>query len=386
MISIERSAGPTAEGSPVDLALARLFHAAGAVTVSTPILQRAEPYLDTAGEDLRRRIFLTRGEAGETLCLRPDFTIPVCLAHIAGGEGLPRRYAYHGLVFRQHRDGAAEFRQAGIESLGDDDRAAADARTLADALAGLGACGIAETAPLEIVLGDQALFEAFLGALALPAGWQRRLVRTFGRDDLLDAALNALAREGEASSARLPPEIRALVEAGSVKALADHVAGLMEEGGLPPHRGRTPREIAVRLFEKVELAETRMTPASLARLRRFLALDCPLAEAPGALAALEADTGVDLGPALAFFRQRNDALAAAGVDLGRLRYRAAFGRAIDYYTGLVFEARRPGAAEPLAGGGRYDRLVGYLGAARPIPAVGFSLWLDRISAVAGETA
>ncbi|WP_062206953.1 ATP phosphoribosyltransferase regulatory subunit [Aureimonas sp. AU12] len=377
MISLD-----TAEVSPVDAALARLFRASGAVTVSTPILQRAEPYLDTAGEDLRRRIFLTRGEAGETLCLRPDFTIPVCLAHIAGGEGLPRRYAYNGLVFRQRRDAAAEFHQAGIENLGDTDRAEADARTLAEALDGLAACGLGEDVPLEIVLGDQSLFEAFLGAMALPAGWQRRLVRTFGRDDLLDAALLALSREAEADRPGASAEVQDLLRSGSVNALANHVEAMMETGGLPPHRGRSPREIAVRLFEKVELAETRMTPASLARLRRFLALDCALSEAPSELAAIEADTGIELGDALDFFRARNGALAAAGVDLARIRYRAAFGRAIDYYTGLVFEARLPGAAEPLAGGGRYDRLVGYLGAAAPIPAVGFSLWLDRIAAAA----
>ncbi|RYG63900.1 ATP phosphoribosyltransferase regulatory subunit, partial [bacterium] len=32
----------------------------------------------------------------------------------------------------------------------------------------------------------------------------------------------------------------------------------------------------------------------------------------------------------------------------------------------------------LAGGGRYDRLLTFLGAKAPIPAVGFSIWLDRI--------
>ena len=39
------------------------------------------------------------------------------------------------------------------------------------------------------------------------------------------------------------------------------------------------------------------------------------------------------------------------------------------------------AARPLAGGGRYDRLLTLLGAERPIPGVGFSVWLDRIEAL-----
>ena len=57
-----------------DEALQSLFAARGAQPVTVPILQPADPYLDTAGEALRRRIFLTRGEGGEALCLRPDFT------------------------------------------------------------------------------------------------------------------------------------------------------------------------------------------------------------------------------------------------------------------------------------------------------------------------
>ncbi|MEP0508362.1 MAG: ATP phosphoribosyltransferase regulatory subunit, partial [Aurantimonas coralicida] len=96
--------------------------------------------------------------------------------------------------------------------------------------------------------------------------------------------------------------------------------------------------------------------------------------------------GLDLGRALTFFETRNLALRAAGVDLAAVRYRAAFGRPIDYYTGLVFEARRKGSDEPLAGGGRYDRLLSILGAERPVPAVGFSLWLDRIASRTGDAA
>ena len=74
------------------------------------------------------------------------------------------------------------------------------------------------------------------------------------------------------------------------------------------------------------------------------------------------------------------ALSNAGVDLSCLDYRAAFGRPLDYYTGLVFEISGDAASRPLAGGGRYDRLLTLLGAKAPIPGVGFSVWLDRIEA------
>ena len=362
---------------PVDAALAALFGRLGAEAVDMPLLQPAEPYLDATGEALRRRIFLTRGEAGEVLCLRPDFTIPVCLAHIAATSRLPRRYSYLGPVFRQGRAGDAEFRQAGLEDLGHADKAAADARALAQALEALGACGL-RPADMDVVLGDQGLFEAFLAGLGLPESWQRRLVRTFGDDAAMQTALSDLARHDGKALQALDPALRRLAAAKDIDGLAAAVERLKEDGGLPPHSGRGAAEIASRLIEKVAFAEAALSETSLNRLRGFLAIDCPLDAASKRLAET---CGVDLGPALAFFEARNRALRAAGVDLGRVRYRAAFGRAIDYYTGLVFEARAHEAAEPLAGGGRYDRLLAYLGATAPVPAVGFSLWLDRIEAL-----
>ena len=47
---------------------------------------------------------------------------------------------------------------------------------------------------------------------------------------------------------------------------------------------------------------------------------------------------------------------------------------------MVFEIALPGDPQPLVGGGRYDRLLTLLGADKPIPGVGFSVWLDRIEA------
>lgn len=52
-------------------------------------------------------------------------------------------------------------------------------------------------------------------------------------------------------------------------------------------------------------------------------------------------------------------------------------RGFDYYTGLVFEAYSPGLGLPLAGGGRYDSVLGRLGS--PAPAIGFALGLERLT-------
>jgi histidyl-tRNA synthetase len=52
-------------------------------------------------------------------------------------------------------------------------------------------------------------------------------------------------------------------------------------------------------------------------------------------------------------------------------------RGMGYYTGQVFEIVKPGVSFSLAGGGRYDQLIGKsLG--RDVPACGFSLGFERI--------
>ncbi|TCM55896.1 ATP phosphoribosyltransferase regulatory subunit [Rhizobium sp. PP-F2F-G48] len=349
------------------------FTARRAERVHTPVIQPADPFLDMAGEDLRRRIFLTASETGTSLCLRPEFTIPVCLRHIATATGTPKRYAYLGEVFRQRRGGAEEFYQAGIEDLGERDVASADARAIVDAMEILRL--VLKGRNLSLTLGDQAVFEAVVAALGLPVGWQKRLIHAFGDAAHLEALLDRLARPQPVAG--LDPEIEALLSADREDDLIARLESRMEETGYSTNASRSPAEIARRLKEKRALAETRLDGSALLLLREFLTLRLPLAEASAALAGFADAADLKLGPAIAAFDARLAALSNAGADLSAMTYRAAFGRPLDYYTGMVFEITAAGG-EVLAGGGRFDRLMTLLGAESHIPAVGFSLWLDRI--------
>ena len=357
----------------------------GTERVDTPVIQPAEPFLDMAGEDLRRRIFMTESETGKSLCLRPEFTIPVCLRHIETATGTPKRYAYLGEVFRQRREGSNEFYQAGIEDLGEPDIARADARAVCDAFTILGnrLPGIG----LSVVLGDQSVFEAVVAACGLPAGWQKRLIHAFGNQAQLRKLMADLS--DPAPSGTFGPEVERLAILGKLDdpaVLVAHIDATMEATGYSTNASRSPDDIARRLREKMELANTRLDSRTLALLREFLSLELTLAEAPGALAAFAGKAGLSLGEALARFESRVAALREAGVDPASITYRAAFGRPLDYYTGLVFEITPAGEAVVLAGGGRFDRLLTLLGAKERIPAVGFSLWLDRIAGVKGAAA
>ncbi len=356
-----------------------LFARRAARRVDIPVIQPADPFLDMAGEDLRRRIFLTESETGQSLCLRPEFTIPVCLRHIAINSGTPQRYAYLGQVFRQRREGGNEFLQSGIEDLGDGDFAAADARAVTDAADTLSM--VLPRSDLRIVLGDQTVFEAVVAALGLPGGWQTRLIRAFGDHGQLDMLLQSLS-EPTGDAAGPDGDIAALARDGDENALTGLLEERMRATGYLSQASRTPQEIAARLIARTRLADARLDSRALAVLRDFLALETTLSEAPELLRAFAGKAGLDLTEALAAFDARAAALDEGGRDLSAMRYRAAFGRPLDYYTGLVFEISSQGAV--LAGGGRYDRLLTLLGATSAIPAVGFSLWLDRIETARGD--
>ena len=342
-------------------------------SVDVPILQPADPFLETAGEDLRRRIFITRSNAGEVQCLRPEFTIPICLAHLESGKP-SGRYAYGGTVFRQAREGASEFLQVGLEDLGNLNTAEADAACIADMMETL---GLAKDASAKLVLGDQSLFAVVVESLKLPAPVARRLVRNFGSASVLDDLLNRLS--SPASTSSNDDTATRLAAAGKEAQLIDHISSLMDHANIAPSSGRSPADIARRMIEKVAEGKFQLDRTSAQILREFLDFEAPLVEAHKHLKQFTEKTGIDFGEAGEVFDARVKELEKRDMSLDLMTYKASFGRNLEYYTGVLFEAEIGG--ETVAGGGRYDQLCSLLGSKEPIAAVGFSLALDRLEAV-----
>ena len=76
-------------------------------------------------------------------------------------------------------------------------------------------------------------------------------------------------------------------------------------------------------------------------------------------------------------------LSEATAAGNKLLFDPALARGLSYYTGAVFEANVQDLAGSLAGGGRYDDLIGtFLG--QKVPACGISLGLERILVVMTE--
>ena len=364
-------------------ALVAHYERAGYVRVAPPILQPAEPFLDTLGEDIRRRMFLTTDPDGTELCLRPDLTIPVSRDYLASAQsGEAAGFCYLGKVFRHRAEGPAEFMQAGIELFGRHDTAEADAETFALGLEATARYGIA--AP-KIRMGDVGLFAALIAALDLAPAWKRRLVKNFNRSDNLAQDLDRLV--GAAATER--PDYQGVLAAltgSDPNAAHALVTDLLSIAGINTVGGRSVGEIADRFLEQAALGASAGLPRpTRALIEEFLAISGDPDEAADALRTLASEHGLDLAAALDLFAKRTSLLAALGVEVARIGFSTRFGRELDYYTGFVFEVLDPdGRIErPLVAGGRYDGLLTRLGASEPIPAVGFAVWIGRLSEIGG---
>jgi ATP phosphoribosyltransferase regulatory subunit len=123
-------------------------------------------------------------------------------------------------------------------------------------------------------------------------------------------------------------------------------------------------------------------------IERFLAVGGDPYAAAAQLRAFARDANVALDASLDLLESRTGFLAARDVDIGRIRFSTAFGRGVDYYTGVVFELHDPHerVKGQVVAGGRYDGLLTRLGSASAIPAVGFAVWIERFAGLQGEKA
>ncbi len=102
---------------------------------------------------------------------------------------------------------------------------------------------------------------------------------------------------------------------------------------------------------------------------------------PGALERLAQGEGP--GAAGAQDLRELFATAGAGPAAEHLVFDPTLARGLSYYTGPIFEVQVDGLAGSMGGGGRYDNLIGMF-QKQSVPAVGFSLGLERVLLVMAE--
>lgn len=348
------------------------FIRAGALPVEADILQPADILLDLYGEDIRARAYVTQDPLRGEMILRPDFTVPVVQAHMAGGAE-PARYCYLGEVFRkQDRPSArpSEYLQVGFELFDRERPVEADAEVFA-----LFAQLLSEL-KAEPVTGDIGILLAAVRSLDTTPRRRVALLRHIWRPARFRALLDRFS-----GRAPMPPARRALLDK-LTQGSPDHlIAAAGTLIGL-----RSPEDIASRaeaLIEDAAAPPIKATEAAL--LYDLLGLTAP---ARAALAHLRgiAPLMPAIAPAVDRFAARLDALDRRGINTATLAFEASHGRtSLEYYDGFVFSFHAGGAdLPPVASGGRYDALTAVLGAGRSIPAVGGVIRPGLMARLKGE--
>ncbi|MEM7074842.1 MAG: ATP phosphoribosyltransferase regulatory subunit [Pseudomonadota bacterium] len=343
--------------------LQSVFEAAGATPVETSVLLPAETLLDLYGEDIRARAYVTSDALRGEQMLRPDFTVPVVLAHLATGE---RRgcYTYAGEVFRRQDISLQrpnEYMQVGFE-LFDDARP-----EKADALVFSTICKALSGADLRMAIGDIGILAAAVRGLDTTDRRKQALMRHIWRPARFRALIERFS-----GRAPTPPSRAALIAAENPVAESGTLVGL-----------RSQAEIDLRIAALREDAAT----AALS-VRDVDALDALLAVSRRADLAVEdlnaiADDLPAIGNAVGRLTARLDALQTAGVDVSALDFEGSYGRTLmEYYDGFVFGFYDPARPDlpPVASGGRYDALTRQLGQGRNTPAVGGVIRPDLLCA------
>lgn len=129
------------------------------------------------------------------------------------------------------------------------------------------------------------------------------------------------------------------------------------------------------------LAELRQAGYEAAAIEQFARLLPTLQKGEPSLETLRASLGA--GEAGEAFESLAWIIRAAGGEMPsgtRVQFDPTLVRGMGYYTGTIFEIASPAFPSSIAGGGRYDRMVGRL-LGREVPACGFSIGFERLVSI-----
>lgn len=368
-------------------AITELFNGRGYELVAPAYLQPADLFLDRMGEAIRGRTYVFTDLDGAELCLRPDVTLPACRVYLERhpDAGVEARYSYNGPAFRYQPGGLnatrpREFRQAGIEFIGGNNRAGAEAEVTGLVIEAVRAAGLKD---FTLRIGDLGLFEALIMALDIPERWRLRLRHFFWRPPVFRDLLKQLAASPAHDLGAARAGLVASLDPADRDACEASVAAHLEKAGIPLDGARTLSEITGRLMDlAADVKQTPLPPDIVGLIEAYLAVSGAPEAALAHIAGLTSDAGLDLGNALQSAQTRVDKFAGFELEDGMMSFNAEFGRDLEYYTGHVFQIEVPGKDRSghIAGGGRYDELLSSLGAPCEVPAVGSAIHTERLLA------
>ena len=325
--------------------------------IELPSVIEANHIVQRSGESFRKFIFSFTDQGGNELCLRPDLTIVSCLRYLENNLKGKEKIFYNGQAYRksENKKDSIVRNQVGFEIIGSRNEKNDDKEIINTSLKSLKNFNYSSG---EITIGNVEIFNLLISKLDIPKRWKLRLSRHFWREDYFNDLLKRLETNSD-----VDPTIVEIDKKRYFRMLKDDQSTIVAN--------RTINEILSRFDKKIKDPRRPSKGRNISKIiKEFLKIKCPINNAAKVLNKFFKKYKINL-----LVDQRYFPISKNKINKLNVTFSAAFGRQLEYYTGMVFkiDIRFKSKIINCCNGGRYDKLISDLGSKKQTPAVGAAL-------------
>jgi len=325
--------------------------------IELPSVIEANHIVQRSGESFRKFIFSFTDQGGNELCLRPDLTIVSCLRYLENNLKGKEKIFYNGQAYRksENKKDSIVRNQVGFEIIGSRNEKNDDKEIINTSLKSLKNFNYSSG---EITIGNVEIFNLLISKLDIPKRWKLRLSRHFWREDYFNDLLKRLETNSD-----VDPTIVEIDKKRYFRMLKDEQSTIIAN--------RTINEILSRFDKKIKDPRRPSKGRNISKIiKEFLKIKCPINNAAKVLNKFFKKYKINL-----LVDQRYFPISKNKINKLNVTFSAAFGRQLEYYTGMVFKIDIKSKSKIIncCNGGRYDKLISDLGSKKQTPAVGAAL-------------
>ena len=325
--------------------------------IELPSVIEANHIVQRSGESFRKFIFSFTDQGGNELCLRPDLTIVSCLRYLENNLKGKEKIFYNGQAYRksENKKDSIVRNQVGFEIIGSRNEKNDDKEIINTSLKSLKNFNYSSG---EITIGNVEIFNLLISKLDIPKRWKLRLSRHFWREDYFNDLLKRLETNSD-----VDPTIVEIDKKRYFRMLKDDQSTIIAN--------RTINEILSRFDKKIKDPRRPSKGRNISKIiKEFLKIKCPINNAAKVLNKFFKKYKINL-----LVDQRYFPISKNKINKLNVTFSAAFGRQLEYYTGMVFKIDIKSKSKNIncCNGGRYDKLISDLGSKKQTPAVGAAL-------------
>jgi len=325
--------------------------------IELPSVIEANHIVQRSGESFRKFIFSFTDQGGNELCLRPDLTIVSCLRYLESNLKGKEKIFYNGQAYRksENKKDSIVRNQVGFEIIGSRNEKNDDKEIINTSLKSLKNFNYSSG---EITIGNVEIFNLLISKLDIPKRWKLRLSRHFWREDYFNDLLKRLETNSD-----VDPTIVEIDKKRYFRMLKNDQSTIIAN--------RTIDEILSRFDKKIKDPRRPSKGRNISKIiKEFLKIKCPINNAAKVLNKFFKKYKINL-----LVDQRYFPISKNKINKLNVTFSAAFGRQLEYYTGMVFKIDIKSKSKIIncCNGGRYDKLISDLGSKKQTPAVGAAL-------------